>query len=109
MSNVPDPRPAVQRTRRPARPTHGTCRLTLTVNGVPYRVRPIPADDFAALQAFRLKKSDGTIYDVALTVHGLTCDCPDFTFHRDGIDPAGCKHIKALVACGLLGTKGGAR
>lgn len=109
MSNVSDSRRSVQTSRRPARPTHGTCRLTLTVNGTAYRVRPIPADAFAALQAFRLKKFDGTTYDVALTVHGLTCDCPDFAFHRDGIDPAGCKHIKAMVACGLLGAKGGAR
>jgi hypothetical protein len=31
-----------------------------------------------------------------------TCDCPDFIFHRDGVDPDGCKHIKALVAYGLL-------
>ncbi len=35
-------------------------------------------------------------------VQGHTCDCPDFIFHRDGLDPGGCKHIKALVACGLL-------
>ena len=34
-----------------------------------------------------------------------TCDCPDFTFKREGIDPEGCKHIKALVACGLIEPK----
>jgi hypothetical protein len=54
------------------------------------------------MPAFRLKKADGTIYDLAETCHGLTCDCPDFTFHRDGLDEGGCKHIKAMVAVGLL-------
>ena len=54
----------------------------------------------AALRAFRLRKEDGTVYHIAVTEHGPTCDCPDWTFHRDGIDPAGCKHIKALNAVG---------
>jgi hypothetical protein len=96
-------------TRKTARPTHGTCRLTLTINGTAYAVRPIATDSFAAIKAFRLRKSDGTAYDVAQTVHGFECDCPDWTFHRDGIDPDGCKHVKALVACGLLHSEGGAR
>jgi hypothetical protein len=92
------PRPPVK-PRKPARPAHGTCRLTLTINGTHYSVRPNVG---AACVAFRLKKADGTVYDVARTLHGLTCDCPDFLMRRDGIDPAGCKHIKAMVACGLL-------
>jgi hypothetical protein len=29
------------------------------------------------------------------------CDCPDFAFHRDGIDADGCKHNEAMVAVGL--------
>ncbi len=35
--------------------------------------------------------------------HGLYfgCDCPDFIFRRDGIDPRGCLHIQAVKA--LLG------
>ena len=73
--------------------------ITLSINGTAYAVRPNAG---AAVRAFRLRKSDGTVYDVARTEHGLTCDCPDYMFHRDGIDPAGCKHIKAMVACGLL-------
>ncbi len=32
------------------------------------------------------------------------CDCPDYIFRRDGLDPSGCKHIKALVGSGLIGT-----
>ncbi|GAC1467506.1 MAG: hypothetical protein NVSMB9_09180 [Isosphaeraceae bacterium] len=95
--------------RKPARPTHGTCRLTLRINGTSYTVLPIPSDAFAALKAFRLKKSDGAVYDASQTVYGLECDCPDFVFHRDGLDPDGCKHVKALVACGLFDRKGGSR
>jgi hypothetical protein len=98
MATITGSRPAVK-PRKPARPTHGTCRLTLAINGTHYSVRP---NQGAACAAFRLKKPDGTVYDVARTPHGLTCDCPDFTFHREGRDPAGCKHTKAMVACGLL-------
>lgn len=97
----------VNRPRRPARPAHGTCRLSLTINGVVYAVRPLPCDRPAASRSFRLRKNDGTAYHVGATPHGLVCDCPDFTFSRDGIDPAGCKHIKAMVAVGLLARKGG--
>jgi hypothetical protein len=99
MSTMTATRPAARTARKPARPTHGTCRLTLTINGTHYSVRPNVG---AACVAFRLKKPDGTIYDVARTEHGLTCDCPDFVFHREGRDPAGCKHTKAMAACGLL-------
>jgi hypothetical protein len=81
----------------------------LSINGTTYNVRPIAVDREAALKAYRLKKSNGTHYNVALTNHGLTCDCPDFVMSRDSIDPDGCKHIKAMVACGLLNRKGGAK
>ncbi len=91
------------------RSAHGVCRLTLSTNGTTYNVRPIPTDRDAALKAYRLRKSDGTAYHVALTTHGLTCDTPDFVMSRDGIDPDGCKHIKAMVAYGLFDRKGGAR
>jgi hypothetical protein len=57
-----------------------------------------------AAAAFRLRKPDGAAYDVALTEHGPNCSCPDFTFSREGKDPAGCKHLKALRAWGLLPT-----
>ncbi len=98
-----EPRP------RALRPARAVCRLTIAINGMDYRVNPNRADGSAALKAYRLTKTDGTGYDAALTVHGLTCDCPDFIFRRDGIDPEGCKHIKAMVAFGLLDRKGVAR
>ena len=105
MNILPHPRSV----RKPARNPHGVARLTLFINGTAYNVRPVQTDADAALKAYRLRKSDGTAYHVALTTHSLTCDCPDFTFNRDGIDPAGCKHIKAMVACSFFDRKGGAR
>ncbi len=88
----------------PARaPTRGPgrCRLTLTINGLHYAVRPIASQDDAVSRAFRLTlKAD--IFDVAQIVHGPTCDCPDFIFRRDGLDPDGCKHVQALVAAGMV-------
>jgi hypothetical protein len=91
--------------RRIIGPARAVCRLIMEINGVDYRVEPGPAGGYAVTKAYRLSKRDGTAYDVALTEFGLTCDCPDFIFHRDGLDPGGCKHIKAMVAYGLLDGK----
>ena len=88
--------------RRRVRTPHGTCKLSLTINGTAYNVRPLLVDPDAATRAFRLRKADGTAYDVARTVHGSECSCPDWIFNRDGKDVNGCKHIKAMKACGLL-------
>ncbi len=101
-----DPAEPRARTIRPAR---AVCRLMIAINGTDYLINPNVADGSVAVKAYRLIKTDGTAYDAALTVHGLTCDCPDFIFRRDGIDPEGCKHIKAMVAFGLLDNKGVAR
>jgi hypothetical protein len=91
--------------RRIIGPARAVCRLTMEINGTDYRVEPSPAGSDAATKGYRLRKRDGTAYDVARTEFGLICDCPDFIFHRDGLDPAGCKHIKAMVAYGLLDGK----
>lgn len=93
--DAPAPPPAP--TRRP-----GRCRLTLTINNSNYDVRPIAPGDDSVLKAFRLTR-DGHVYDVALHPYGHTCDCPDFIFRRDGLDPEGCLHIRAMIAVGLLG------
>ena len=79
-------------------------RLLLVIGQTIYRVRPVRDDPGAASRAFRLNKLDGTLYDVEQTPFGPTCDCPDFIFRRDGLDPSGCKHVKALVAEGLIGS-----
>ena len=84
---------------RPSRPRGGAAVVIHQRQGVS---RGPAARGRPAIKAFRLRKFDGTEYDIAQTREGITCDCPDFTFNRDGIDPEGCKHVKALVACGLI-------
>src|SRR3954447_7403286 len=79
----------------------GRCRLTLTINGLHYAVRPIVSQDDAVSRAFRLSRNED-VFDVARTVHGVVCDCYDFIFRRDGLDPRGCLHIRAMLAVGLL-------
>ncbi len=91
-----DQTPARTPTQRP-----GRCRLTLTINGLHYGVRPIASQDDHVSRAFRLTRKE-TVFDVAQTIHGSVCDCPDFIFRRDGRDPRGCLHIRALLAVGLL-------
>jgi hypothetical protein len=105
MQGYHAPARSEQRTRR--KPAHGVARLTLFINGTPYNVRPLPIAGTAALALFQLRKSDGARYIVASTENGVECDCPDHIFNRAGLDPAGCKHVKSLVAVGLIGRKGG--
>lgn len=85
---------------RSTRPTPS--RLFLTIRDRLYAIRKVACDPHIADKAFRLLKDDGSLYDVVQTRHGPACDCPDFLFRRDGLDPAGCKHVQALVACGLI-------
>ncbi len=89
--------------RKPVQPAHGVARLTLHINSTPYGITPQWCDGIHATRLFRLRKVGTPIrYVVAETPDGYVCDCPDFTFHRDGIDPDGCKHIKAMIAVGML-------
>jgi Domain of unknown function (DUF4145) len=69
----------------------GKCRLTLTINGVHFSVRPIKTEDGDVKRAFRLRKQplkSDLIFDVADSVHGTICASPDFVFRRDGPGPA---------------------
>jgi hypothetical protein len=93
--------PPTSTRRKAARPT-GPPRLFLTIRDHLYVIRRVACDPGIAGRAFRLLKEDGTLYDVVQTEHGPTCDCPDFIFRRDGLDPEGCKHVRALVDCGLI-------
>ena len=77
-------------------------RLDLTIGGTTYAIEPLPEAPVEGGRAFRLTKGDGTTYDVAQTAYGPECDCPDYIFRRDGLDPDGCKHVKALVGSGLI-------
>ena len=104
---ITDPAKALSATPAPTAAKdkpRGTCGLTLRINGERDTVRLIPARDFGARKAWRLRKlaSDRVTYDVIGLVTGPECSCPDFVWRRDGIDPAGCKHCRALKALGLL-------
>ena len=77
-------------------------RLDLTIGRTTYAIEPLADSPRPGTRAYRLVKRDGTIYDVASTDFGPTCDCPDYIFRRDGLDPAGCKHVKAMVGSGLI-------
>lgn len=87
---------------RPA--TLPSVSLSLSINRTPYEVHPLSVDSQVAVKGYELRKGDGACYHVAQLRHGCECTCPDFIFRRDGIDPTGCKHIKALGACLMLET-----
>src|SRR5690242_5950924 len=95
----------VSRTPSARKPTRCTCRLTLTINGVAYRVTPIPITGSIATKLYRLRTADGTTFTVGSTIDGLSCHC-DAAFRHAGAD---CEHVRAVVACGLFDQKGGAR
>lgn len=89
-----------KRKAKPAQPN--TCRLSLQIRDTTYTVRPASNEAHRDGRAWRLGKPDGGHYHVAETDHGPTCDCADWTFRREHLDPDGCKHIRALRACGLI-------
>jgi hypothetical protein len=83
---------------QPAPPIrHGTCRLTLTIDGTDYKLSRSPT----ARAAWHLKKRSGPRAGVTycvLTHKGIvSCTCPDSI--RSG---AVCKHVRALQALGLV-------
>jgi hypothetical protein len=83
----------------PARaPVRDTFRLTLTINSTAYCVRPASGTAaFAAIKAFGLGNDRlEEWHHVAQTLTGNVCHCPAFQ------DNATCKHVRVLVAAGLL-------
>lgn len=71
--------------------------LALAIGSNGYWIQPIDESPIAdARRAFELRKHDGASYHVVECSGGPQCSCPDFVFRRDGLDPSGCKHIKAL-------------
>ncbi len=99
----PDDAPARLEPTNASKPGQ-TCRLTLTINSADYRLRVIPCDPSAALLCIELRKQtqDKPVYHVSLHPHGAECTCADFVLVRDGRDPLGCKHCRALRAIGIL-------
>jgi hypothetical protein len=81
-------------------PRPGRCRLILSINEHKCNVRPIFSQHETVLKAFRLSRkvtiNRKVIYDVADTIYGGICDCPDFIFGRDGKDPKGFRAGRLL-------------
>ncbi len=91
---------------RPAGPVerHGKCQLTLSIGGVGYRLRPVPPPPGLKV-VWTLRKLEGpapVAYAVASEGQEIKCTCPDH--EKNG---ARCKHIGALVACGLVARPSG--
>ena len=76
---------------------HGTCHLTLRIDGVDYRLTRSPS----VRAGWHLKRLSepraGVTYCVLVHKKIITCSCPDSV--RGG---AVCKHARALQAVGLL-------
>jgi hypothetical protein len=82
-----------------AQPARHTCRLTFTIDGVDYAVRRPPGDRSPAPRRWSLHREDGARYHISQSATGVECDCPAFTFRRG---PASCKHVRAMIATGLI-------
>jgi hypothetical protein len=77
---------------------HGKCRLTITINECTYSLRRVKLGACGkACKSWSLTKGDGTCYFVTREAARLHCTCPD---HQSRA--AKCKHLRAVVACGLL-------
>jgi hypothetical protein len=66
-----------------------------------YKVSHLEPNPEIGSPAVRLTQSDGSSYDLIRTVHGWTCECPDFVNRRErkGLK---CKHLKAVLKAGVL-------
>jgi hypothetical protein len=102
-----DPRrPLILPKTRDRKPSKGpaVCRLALLIGETAYFVRPIRTDIHD--RAFSLRKivekgkaatEARTVYHVTLGEHGPGCDCPSAVYRDEA-----CKHVRAMLACGLL-------
>ncbi len=94
---------SARKSSKSARRNELVVSLALSIDHTVYTVTPIKSECPDVCCAWRLhKRSDGSLYDVADTVRGATCDCGDQTFRHEGQDNVGCKHVQALRLMGLL-------
>jgi hypothetical protein len=91
---------------RPARQRRQQLRsftIVFRVEGLDYFVIPLAPDPEVAVRAFRFKKADGTTYDVSWNAEGrFSCECLGFLKHGMCKDGRGCKHVRCLVAAGMM-------
>jgi hypothetical protein len=76
-------------------------RHWLTVDGALYRLEVLDPDPSIALFAWRLTKTDGESYDIALTEFSWECSCPDWIARRQEKGEL-CKHQRWLKDARLL-------
>jgi hypothetical protein len=79
-----------------------TFRIVFFIEGVAYTVIPLKPDPAVASKAYRLTKRDArgrvtACYDVHVNGHGPECECKGYLRWRKP-----CKHIKTLVAAGMI-------
>ena len=96
MVSLPGTAPSVE----PPPVRHGKCRLTLTIGGTHYSLRPIPGQP-RGMRVYALRSLNGEragkYYSVAVVNREAGCTCPDAETNG-----AVCKHIMALRALGFL-------
>jgi hypothetical protein len=82
---------------------------TITIGGKFYAVEPMPFDREAGVEAlYAITSEDGDVYHVSdHRDEPARCTRGDFTWRRDGIDPLGCKHIRALVELDFVDNSAG--
>lgn len=67
-----------------------------------YRVEKMIPQSVIADPSIRLHGHDGRTFDIGWADGYWFCDCHDFLSRRENRDPEGCKHIRAVKACGLV-------
>ena len=91
--------PSVRRAKSSS-PRHGVCKLRVFINSDEYSLKRQPAPEPGARcwsLAKRTGDRSGSVSHVTRAAGFLSCSCPD---HQN--NKFSCKHIKALVALGLL-------
>jgi hypothetical protein len=87
------------------RPLPTVPRLTLTILGTSYNVRPVTPDAGSGVaRAWRLKRRDADAIVASVGTDGRArCECADFEWRRSARPELGpCKHLAALAAVGLF-------
>ncbi len=81
-------------------PRHGTCKLRVFINSDEYSLKRMTAPR-PSVRVWALRKLTGdragASYTVRRAAGRITCSCPD---HQN--NKFSCKHVKALVALGIL-------
>ena len=79
-------------------PKQRTFSITFSIEGMDYKVSPLPIDPAIGSKAFRFAKQggDGEIYDLYADAFGLQCQCRGFEAHGH------CKHVQTIQKAGQL-------